>query len=172
MSYTYQNGFGNHFSTEAKPGALPPHQNSPQVRNFSRVSLFSFSRFAPSRSGCTWPHEVERMHARHGDQKLTDFFQVPPFGLYTEQLSGTAFTMPRKVNERTWLYRIRPSVGHKRFQNVGKNMGVAFAHANVEQMRWAPFKMPEQPTDFVDGMHAVMGAVSLSNPPVDIGNFF
>ncbi len=26
----YQSGFGNEFATEALPGALPPHQNSPQ----------------------------------------------------------------------------------------------------------------------------------------------
>lgn len=30
------------------------------------------------------------------------------YGLYGEQLSGTAFTQPKP--ERTWCYRIRPSV--------------------------------------------------------------
>ena len=34
-------------------------------------------------------------------------------GLYAEQLSGTAFTAPRGLNRRTWLYRMRPSVAHK-----------------------------------------------------------
>jgi len=34
------------------------------------------------------------------------------YGLYAEQLSGTAFTAPRGQNERTWCYRIRPSVRH------------------------------------------------------------
>ena len=38
--------------------------------------------------------------------------QTPPLGLYTEQLSGTAFTVPNARNRRTWLYRIRPSVRH------------------------------------------------------------
>jgi homogentisate 1,2-dioxygenase len=33
-----------------------------------------------------------------------------PYNLYTEQLSGTAFTAPRATNKRTWLYRIQPSV--------------------------------------------------------------
>eukprot|EP00170_Pyropia_yezoensis_P008877 contig_37975_g8910 len=28
------------------------------------------------------------------------------YGLYAEQLSGTAFTVPRATNARTWLYRI------------------------------------------------------------------
>ncbi len=34
------------------------------------------------------------------------------YGLYGEQLSGTAFTAPSNQNERTWCYRIRPSVKH------------------------------------------------------------
>lgn len=33
-----------------------------------------------------------------------------PYNLFTEQLSGTAFTAPRAANKRTWLYRIQPSV--------------------------------------------------------------
>ena len=46
----YHTGFGNHFASEAIPGALPVGRNSPQV---------------------------------------------PPFGLYAEQFSTTAFTAPR-----------------------------------------------------------------------------
>ena len=34
------------------------------------------------------------------------------YGLYAEQLSGSPFTAPRVSNERSWLYRIRPTVGH------------------------------------------------------------
>lgn len=34
------------------------------------------------------------------------------YGLYAEQLSGSAFTAPRTENQRSWLYRIRPSVMH------------------------------------------------------------
>ena len=40
--------------------------------------------------------------------------QHAPLGLYTEQISGTAFTAPRALNRRTWSYRIRPSVMHDR----------------------------------------------------------
>ena len=36
------------------------------------------------------------------------------YGLYAEQISGTAFTAPHGVNRRSWLYRIRPSVLHAR----------------------------------------------------------
>ena len=34
------------------------------------------------------------------------------YGLYAEQLSGSPFTAPRTSNERSWLYRIQPSVRH------------------------------------------------------------
>ena len=32
------------------------------------------------------------------------------YGLFAEQLSGTAFTCPRATNRRSWLYRLSPSV--------------------------------------------------------------
>ena len=32
------------------------------------------------------------------------------YGLFGEQISGTAFTAPQGQNERTWRYRIRPDV--------------------------------------------------------------
>ena len=38
--------------------------------------------------------------------------QKCPYGLYAEQLSGSPFTAPRTTNERSWLYRIRPTVAH------------------------------------------------------------
>ena len=40
------------------------------------------------------------------------------FGLYAEQLSGTAFTAPRGDNRRTWLYRIRPAAQHRPFARI------------------------------------------------------
>ncbi len=44
--------------------------------------------------------------------------QKPPLGLYTEQFSGSAFTMPRKEQRRSWLYRIRPSAAHAKFKQI------------------------------------------------------
>jgi homogentisate 1,2-dioxygenase len=41
--------------------------------------------------------------------------QRPAFGLYTEQLSGSAFTAPRHENRRSWLYRLRPTADHRPF---------------------------------------------------------
>ena len=43
-----------------------------------------------------------------------------PYGLYAEQLSGTAFTAPRTANRRSWLYRIRPAVAHRPFQPIAQ----------------------------------------------------
>jgi homogentisate 1,2-dioxygenase len=40
---------------------------------------------------------------------------VCPYGLYAEQLTGTSFVAPRGENQRSWLYRIRPSVTHEPF---------------------------------------------------------
>ncbi len=41
------------------------------------------------------------------------------YGLYAEQLSGSPFTAPQATNQRTWLYRIRPTVRHTgRFQKM------------------------------------------------------
>jgi homogentisate 1,2-dioxygenase len=42
--------------------------------------------------------------------------QRPAFGLYAEQLSGTAFTAPRHENRRSWLYRMRPTADHRPFE--------------------------------------------------------
>lgn len=44
--------------------------------------------------------------------------QRAPYGLYAEQISGTAFTTPRADNRRSWLYRIRPSAMHKPFERI------------------------------------------------------
>ncbi|MEJ7927442.1 homogentisate 1,2-dioxygenase [Sphingobium sp. AN641] len=105
-------GFGNHFATEAIPGALPQGQNSPQK---------------------------------------------VPFGLYAEQLSGTAFTSPRAENKRSWLYRLRPIASHKPFQPYN---GAALLRSGpfeelpptANRLRWDPLGLPGTPIDFVDGL--------------------
>lgn len=120
----YLSGFGNEFSSEALPGALPEGQNNPRV--------------------C-------------------------PYGLYTEQLSGTAFTAPRAANKRTWLYRIRPSVTHQPFQPLSfpsETLTADFSRAVVtpNQLRWRPFPIPcpdeQHPVDFVRGLFTICGAGS------------
>ena len=110
----YLVGFGNHFATEALPGALPQGQNSPQK--------------------CA-------------------------YGLYAEQISGTAFTAPRAANRRTWFYRIRPGAMHQPFERIDNGLLTNdFSQpATPNQLRWDPFPMPRKPTDFVDGLVTMAG---------------
>jgi len=103
-----QTGFGNTFSSEALPGALPVGQNSPQRT---------------------------------------------PYGLYAEQLSGTAFTVPRSEARRTWLYRIRPSASHPPFQRLERQLaGLEQGPVEPNRLRWSPFPVPAERTDFLDGL--------------------
>jgi homogentisate 1,2-dioxygenase len=118
----YLPGFGNHFASEAVPGALPIGRNSPQK---------------------------------------------PPFGLYAEQLSGTAFTAPRQENRRSWLYRMRPSAMHAPFAPHGRDTLIRSAPfdevpPSPNRLRWNPLPMPQDPVDFIDGLvtHAGNGDAS------------
>jgi homogentisate 1,2-dioxygenase len=87
--------------------------------------------------------------------------QKAPLGLYTEQLSGTAFTAPRGLNRRTWAYRIRPSVMHKPYQPIRSKLMRSTPFDEVmaapNQMRWDPLPIPSDPTDFVDGIVTMAG---------------
>ena len=83
--------------------------------------------------------------------------QRPPYGLYAEQLSGTAFTAPRLVNRRSWLYRMRPTASHKPYTPYAKTTLVRSAPFNElpptpNRLRWNPLPTPKTPTDFVDGL--------------------
>jgi homogentisate 1,2-dioxygenase len=102
-------GFGNAFSSEAVPGALPQGRNSPQR---------------------------------------------PPHGLYVEQLSGAPFTVPRHVQRRTWLYRIRPTAAHPPYRRLTPAPTLAAPTPN--RLRWNPPPMPATPTDFIDGLTVML----------------
>jgi len=86
-----------------------------------------------------------------------------PYGLYAEQLSGTAFTAPRANNRRSWLYRITPSAHHGRFEPhahaglVGRFDAVP---ATPDRLRWDPLPIPSSPSDFIDGMVTFAGCGS------------
>ncbi len=86
--------------------------------------------------------------------------QRAPFGLYAEQISGSAFTAPRAANRRAWTYRIRPAVMHEPFRQVG-NGRIVSAFGDVatppNQLRWDPLPLPEAATDFVDGLVTMAG---------------
>jgi homogentisate 1,2-dioxygenase len=83
------------------------------------------------------------------------------YGLYAEQLSGTAFTAPRSHNRRSWLYRIRPAAVHQPFSLIKDRRLLADFSSTPptppNQLRWDPLPLPVEPTDFVDGMVAMAG---------------
>ncbi len=87
--------------------------------------------------------------------------QKPPFGLYAEQLSGTAFTAPRATNKRSWLYRMRPSVKHGTGFESSQHAFWKTAPCRDEndlpamQLRWGPIDIPDAPTDFLDGIRTM-----------------
>lgn len=86
--------------------------------------------------------------------------QKCPYGLYAEQISGTAFTAPRHANRRSWLYRIRPAAMHGSFAPLPHaSFHNDFGHGPVtpEQLRWSPLPIPEVPTDFLDGLFTMAG---------------
>ncbi len=86
--------------------------------------------------------------------------QEPPLGLYTEQLSGTAFTVPSHRNRRTWLYRIRPSVRHAwRFTEIGQHHIRTGPDRDTSpilgQLRWDPPPFPDGSTTFLTGLRTI-----------------
>jgi homogentisate 1,2-dioxygenase len=87
--------------------------------------------------------------------------QRAPYGLYAEQLSGTAFTAPRHANRRTWMYRIRPAVLHGPFTELAhpslETAPFAAAATSPNPLRWDPFPIPDAPTDFVEGLVTIAG---------------
>jgi homogentisate 1,2-dioxygenase len=83
-----------------------------------------------------------------------------PYGLYAEQLSGTAFTAPRAANRRSWLYRIRPAVMHGPFTPLKSDPFVESRLVDYlapDQLRWDPLPLPAAPTDFLEGLVPVAG---------------
>jgi homogentisate 1,2-dioxygenase len=87
--------------------------------------------------------------------------QRPPYGLYTEQLSGSSFTSPRHENRRSWLYRMRPTADHRPFVAY-EGAPLFAAHPSSEplapnRLRWDPPQLPEG-KDFVDGLATMLHA--------------
>ena len=90
--------------------------------------------------------------------------QKCPYGLYAEQLSGTPFTAPRGQNERTWCYRIRPSVKHVgRFKKIDlpwwKSAPLILDDViSLGQYRWDPIPQTDDDHTFITGMRTITTA--------------
>jgi len=103
--------------------------------------------------------------------------QRVPGNLYTEQLSGTAFTAPRATNRKSWLYRIQPGVAG----TSSSFMPYQYTHGDDEKdgqpsyfgqcdwstdlrldpnpMRWGPMPLEEEGcVNFVEGTRTMMAS--------------
>jgi homogentisate 1,2-dioxygenase len=86
------------------------------------------------------------------------------YGLYGEQISGTAFTAPQGQNERTWCYRIRPSVKHThRFSRVELPYWKSAPNilpdvASLGQYRWDPISASTEGQTWLTGMRTMTTA--------------
>jgi len=86
-----------------------------------------------------------------------------PYGLYAEQISGSPFTAPRATNERSWLYRIRPTVQHwGRFRkaDIGlwRTAPCAEYDMPIAPLRWDPIAIPSERLSFIEGMRTITTA--------------
>ncbi|OJH44243.1 homogentisate 1,2-dioxygenase [Paracoccus sp. SM22M-07] len=86
------------------------------------------------------------------------------YGLYGEQLSGTAFTAPGHQNERTWCYRIRPSVRHQgRFSRIAMPLWKSAPNViddvtSLGQYRWDPVPHSDEALTWLTGMRTMTTA--------------
>ncbi|MEM6374869.1 MAG: homogentisate 1,2-dioxygenase [Pseudomonadota bacterium] len=86
------------------------------------------------------------------------------YGLYGEQLSGTAFTAPNHHNERSWCYRIRPSVKHShRYTRIDLPYWQSAPRfepdiISLGQYRWDPVPHAETPLTWLTGMRTMTTA--------------
>jgi homogentisate 1,2-dioxygenase len=93
-------------------------------------------------------------HGQNSPQKCA-------YGLYAEQLSGSPFTAPRGTNERSWLYRIQPSVKHSgaftpaQVPNWKTAPSFEDTDLPIGQYRWSPPEMPTEPLTFVSGIRTM-----------------
>ncbi len=92
--------------------------------------------------------------------------QLAPRGLYTEVISGSAFTAPRAENLSVWLYKLRPSAMHAPYQPLAGRKAAALLRSGPfnevqttpNRLRWYPLPLPGRPTDFVDGLVTMAGS--------------
>src|ERR1700680_396474 len=90
--------------------------------------------------------------------------QKVSYGLYAEQLSGSPFTAPQAANQRTWMYRIRPTVRHTgRFRRIDKGATRTAPERDesglpIGQLRWGPVPIPNEPLTFVSGLRTITTA--------------
>jgi homogentisate 1,2-dioxygenase len=100
-----------------------------------------------------------------------------PYGLYAEQLSGSAFTAARGANLRSWLYRIQPSVLHARRFSQAEHRYWTSAPAReagraIGQLRWSAPPTPQERLTFIEGVRTMTVAGDVNARTGMSANFY
>jgi homogentisate 1,2-dioxygenase len=78
-------------------------------------------------------------------------------------LSGSPFTAPQHANQRSWLYRIRPTVRHTaRFTRIDggliRSAPQRESELPIAPLRWGPVPLPDEKLTFVSGLRTMTTA--------------
>lgn len=86
--------------------------------------------------------------------------QKLPFGLYPEQINGSAFTEPRHSNLRSWVYKLLPSAKQPMFipaKNENFNPKLLQTLSTPNRMRWNEIpKANRRNTNFILGINMLL----------------
>ncbi len=93
--------------------------------------------------------------------------QHPSLGLYTEQLSLSAFTVPRQHNLHSWLYRRQPSVSTHAPQILCDypyflSANPSSAPISPEPLRWNPYPFASTPIHWLNSLYTYVTAGDVS----------
>ncbi|PBK67699.1 homogentisate 1,2-dioxygenase [Armillaria solidipes] len=93
--------------------------------------------------------------------------QKNKYGLYMEGMTGSPFVAPRPQNLHAFMYRIRPSLDHKKFVRLPDSLDMESnflpinpkVHISPAQLNWAPppFPSSSDEVDFIAGLKTIGG---------------
>src|SRR5262249_54650817 len=132
------------------PPAIPSHEQA--APRPSAITAGYMSGFGNSFETEALPGALPI--GRNSPQKVS-------YGLYAEQLSGSPFTAPHAANQRTWFYRIRPSVRHTgRFRRIERSFLRTAPEREdsvlpIGPLRWSPIAVPDEALTFVTGLRTI-----------------
>src|SRR5690606_10067332 len=66
---------------------------------------------------------------------------------------------------RTWMYRIQPSAKHPAFIKLERQLaGGPLRPVTPNRLRWNPLSIPDEPTDFIDGLIGMVANSGAQKP--------
>jgi len=102
-------------------------------------------------------HQTEALSGALPSQQNSP--QQCAYDLFAEQFNGSAFTRPRHLQLKTWLYRKKPQAGaYINIKPYSKSITQPFStYQPPEPWRFSPMLPPEQTQDWIDGLWHVAG---------------